>query len=450
MKYLNHLFSTKARLDWRWPICLFLLTINLLTESCSKLADIHPIEQNPISLAKQQFLKDSTAFWNTGAKPTYNFRQSLERGIHWEKAFIADSLIYVPISLILPEGMTVNGSKKLPNETWLIIQIKKNNSEYAYRMMTLFPDTVTHVQPFSGTIFVEDYFNGNVSYAEYMYGSRLRRKEKIRTQQTANELRANMPVDCSLVKIATVCVGDVNGGSAPDICGDRYEYQCQYLNEGDGEWPLPGSSGGGSNNGNNNGNNTIAFTALAPTITIDIKKRLECFKSVPDNANTKYNITLHAQKGIGGGNKPGHAFITLEKSNGSNMQRLSYGFYPVSSLQSGTMQSVPSAIGEESSDPLRNSNARYSLSIDASKFQNIINASANLANQFYNLLNNNCVHYATDIFNIANPPTGYLGNNGFITPDDLNTYLQNTKSLNPNQKGIETDKKDLPKSTNCN
>ncbi len=320
-------------------------------------------------------------------------------------------------------------------------------------MMTSFPDSRTPKQSFTGTLFVEDYFNGIVSYAEYINGTYLNKKETIKRHQTNDGLRANMPVDCSLIIIGTVCVGDVNGGSAPDICGNRYEYQCQYLNEGDGDWPIPESGntgGGGSNNGNNNGNNNNTFTAIAPAVTIDLKKRLDCFKTVPDNANTKYKITLNVQTGIGFGNKPGHAFITLEKSNGNNLQRLSYGFYPVSSLQSGTMQAVSSAIGEESEDYQRKSDARYSLSIDASKFQNIINTSLNQANQSYNLIYNNCVHYATEIFNMANPPTGYIGNQGFITPNDLNTYLHNTKSLNPHQQGIETGRKDPQISTNCN
>ncbi len=125
MKSLQQLFSKKARIYWRWQIGLFLLTINLFFLSCSKQEDIYPMEQNRISIAKQQFLHDSTTFENKGIKPVYNFRQSLQRIIHWEKAFKNDSLIYVPISLMLPEGMTINGSKKMPNESWLVIRGEK-------------------------------------------------------------------------------------------------------------------------------------------------------------------------------------------------------------------------------------------------------------------------------------------------------------------------------------
>ncbi|GHE45552.1 hypothetical protein GCM10017764_30980 [Sphingobacterium griseoflavum] len=211
-----------------------------------------------------------------------------------------------------------------------------------------------------------------------------------------------------------------------------------------------GSGGGGdSGGGDGNGENNSGFRAIAPAVTINLQQRLNCFNSV-SSTGALYKITLHAHKGVGGGNKPGHAFITLEKSNGGQVQRLSYGFYPVSGLSSASMQHVASAIGDEFGDEYRKSDSRYSLSINAAQFQSVVNKSLNLANQQYHLLYNNCVHYATSVFNVVNPPTGQLGNSGFISPDDLHTFIRNTKVLHPNQQGIETSRIDLLPSTNCN
>ncbi|MFS4474297.1 ferredoxin family protein [Chryseobacterium sp. T20] len=205
----------------------------------------------------------------------------------------------------------------------------------------------------------------------------------------------------------------------------------------------PGSDGGGTG-----GNSGGSFSAIAPVSTINLEDRLNCFNNVVDNINTTYKVTLNAHRIDLNSDKPGHAYLTIEKSNGNQLQRLSYGFYPKSGAASATMQPTPSAMGEESSDEYRKSDARYSLYVTKTQFNAIISQSIALSKVPYDLNDNNCTHYATDVFNLLLPSNGQLNNNGFLTPDGVYTYLANLKQEgNPN---IQLGRIVPPASTNCN
>lgn len=241
----------------------------------------------------------------------------------------------------------------------------------------------------------------------------------------------------------------------PVVCSEWY--LVQYFDDGTQYWTYlyttcsgtatGGGGGGGSHGGGSGGTSSTSFVAVAPITTIDIEERLKCFNNVVDNANTKYKVTLNAHRIDLNSDKPGHAFLTIEKSNGTQLQRLSYGFYPQSGPASATMQPTPSAMGEESSDDDRKSDARYSLSVTKAQFNSIISQSIALSKVQYDLNENNCTHYATDVFNLLLPSNGQLNNNGFLTPDGVYTYLANLKQAgNPN---VTLGRIPPPKSTNC-
>lgn len=402
-------------------------------------------------MAKEQFRKDSIAFARSGVSPNYNFRQSLVRKLNWAESITKDSLLYVPLRMILQDGMLMSdGSNSLPNKAWLVISKDDRSDDYSYTMMTLFPDSTSNSRQFSGTILREDYFLGNVRYSLYQKNNRIQKLTRNTSGSISGQQRAVGEFICSWVKVGTVCVGDVNEGDAPDICGDRYELNCTMDNEESDGPPTDfwggyeDGDGGGSSSGND-----IAFTVVGPEVPIDLKKRLDCFKNVPDNSNTVYKITLNAHRGAT--NKPGHAFITLEKSNGNNLQRLSYGFYPETSnpLLIGSMNPIPSAIGEESEDLKRKSEARYTLNLNAQQFQTAINTSLQLANFDYDLNDNSCVHYAINVFNAINPPSGSFNNVGFLTPDYVYVILGQRSVSHPNE-NIQTNTINVPPSTDCN
>lgn len=238
----------------------------------------------------------------------------------------------------------------------------------------------------------------------------------------------------------------------PVVCSDWY--LVEYFDDGSTYWMYlyttcsgTASGGGGGGGTHGGGSGGTSFEAIAPITTINIEQRLDCFKNVVDNSNTQYKVTLNAHRIDLNSDKPGHAFLTLEKSNGTQLQRLSYGFYPQSGPASATMQPVTSAMGEESTDIKRKSDARYALSVTKAQFDAIISKSIALSKVPYDLNDNNCTHYATDVFNLLLPSNGQLNNNGFLTPDGVYTYLANLKQAgNPN---ITLGRIDPPTSTNC-
>lgn len=242
----------------------------------------------------------------------------------------------------------------------------------------------------------------------------------------------------------------------PVVCSEWY--LVEYFDDGTEYWTYlyttcsgtasgGGGGGGGGGGSHGGGSGGTSFEAVAPVTTINIEQRLDCFKNVVDDVNTKYKVTLNAHRIDLNSDKPGHAYLTIEKSNGTQLQRLSYGFYPQTFAGSATMQPTPSAMGEESSDDDRKSDARYSLSVTKAQFNSIISQSIALSKVPYDLNENNCTHYATDVFNSLLPSNGQLNNNGFLTPDGVYTYLANLKQAgNPN---VTLGRITPPTSTNC-
>lgn len=72
-----------------------------------------------------------------------------------------------------------------------------------------------------------------------------------------------------------------------------------------------------------------------------------------------------------------------------------------------------------------------------------------IAQEPYDINDNNCVHYATNIFNAMEPSAGAINNDGFIIPDGLYVGLSNLKQANPDAE-IGIGRMRPPTSTNCN
>lgn len=212
-----------------------------------------------------------------------------------------------------------------------------------------------------------------------------------------------------------------------------------------------GYGGGSSGNSGTDASNTIIV--IAPVKEIVLSDRLVCFLNVPDNANTKYNITLHVDNSI----NFGHAFLTIEKSNGSQLQRLTYGFYPktTSTFMTVTSTIFPtnSAIGEETEDGNRISDIRYRLSFTGATgktiFNNVLNRSLMSASNPYLLTDYNCTDYAISVFNEA-LSTNKIDASSFYRPVQLHDLLKTMKrNGNTNITDTPINRIDLPKSTKC-
>ncbi|MFZ4862908.1 hypothetical protein ACL9RF_12050 [Sphingobacterium sp. Mn56C] len=216
--------------------------------------------------------------------------------------------------------------------------------------------------------------------------------------------------------------------------GESYHYDCIGVLNGEAYIGDCGQCIGGTT-----GISSCAEVAVveAPTENIDLQKLLDCFKNILDNANTKYKVTLHVELAdpnypmlaIVSNGSVGHAYITLEKSNGSDRRVLSYGFYPrESSILVPLKYVVPSGMGEESSNDKRRSDISYPVDITKATFDQIINTSIQNSSKQYDLNSYNCTNYAVDVFN-KTIPTHPIQASGYSTPSNLYSKL---KALSPN------------------
>ena len=234
---------------------LLYLTLLFSLHACSKIeVPLEDFGQDEFGAVKEFFKKDSTAYY-AGNRPNYNFRQSLQRVILWERAYRQNNKVFVPVRLRLPEGMTTDESEGwLPHRVVLATYKDSVTGDYNYEMITLLSDSLSSTRSFTGTVLLEDFFKGDVKVAKYAHNERV-----LETQHPAagGMTTTSSGSDCAWVKVGSVCVGDINNGGAPDICGDRFELQCNPIDQestiddyfgGNGE-------GGGSTGGGNDGNN---------------------------------------------------------------------------------------------------------------------------------------------------------------------------------------------------
>lgn len=222
--------------------------------SCNKYENPHILSNKELlSDIRSNFKKDSLSFYKSFDKTTYNFRQSLTRIIHWNKAKQKNDTLIVPITLQLPKGQinSETGKNTLNHKVFLKVY-KGNNVDYQFSMLTFIGEG-TSFSEFSGVVYIEDYFKGNVQYNTYYQGIPSKTKEiNYRIQTKLASVRDNKiarSLDCNWTKIGRVCVGHPTDDKAPDICSDRYEYQCDWTYEpiiiDEEQWEEDTGGGGG-------------------------------------------------------------------------------------------------------------------------------------------------------------------------------------------------------------
>lgn len=167
---------------------------------------------------------------------------------------------------------------------------------------------------------------------------------------------------------------------------------------------VPVTSGGGSNGGGSSGQAVqIPPYEIPSGAAINLNKYIKCFDNLPNNGAV-YSITIYADIPVNSnsnvaalGGTPGHAFITLTKTNGSSSVTQTFGFYPQSGIKS--ILDVPTT-----SKMNDNSGHEYNASLT---MNNVSEANFNAAkstalskstNQ-YDLNDYNCTDYALDVFN---------------------------------------------------
>ena len=245
---------------------------------------------------------------------------------------------------------------------------------------------------------------------------------------------------------------DVDNFNPYSIINCSYEPDSRGSEFDDYTYEYGGAGNLGKKITNANSDVFVSLLILAPVKEIILTDRFKCFQDIIDNANTKYSVILHVDKT----NNFGHAFLTIEKSNGDQFHRLSYGFYPKTTSTFLTITSTifptNSAIGEETEDGQRVSDIRYIVHLAGSYgkyiFNKILNKSLKDVNNPYILTEYNCTNYAIAVFNEALKDK--INNTNFYLPSDLYNILKiMQKKGNDNIVDMPIYRESLARSTKC-
>ncbi|WP_312336282.1 hypothetical protein [Sphingobacterium sp.] len=234
----------------------------------------------------------------------------------------------------------------------------------------------------------------------------------------------------------------------PVVCSEWY--LVEYFDDGTAYWTYlyttcsgTATGGGGGGGGGSHGGGSGAATSTyyeAPTEPINIQELLNCFSNIPSNAQTTYKVTIHShlanpsnpyQVYNVSADDPGHAYITMQKTNGSATRSLTFGFYPqIGSWMTAIKDAESSAIGQE--DPAkRRSDGSYTITVSEAAFNNARNAALAGSAKQYDLNDYNCTNYALQVFNAAMGGTGLQVLNspiGYKTPSSLYLKLSDMKT----------------------
>lgn len=191
--------------------------------------------------------------------------------------------------------------------------------------------------------------------------------------------------------------------------------------------------------------NSDAFSAPAA----DLQKMINCFTTVPD-AGATYRITLNADlpdnsdpDALTNNLEPGHAFITMTKTNGTQSVSQSIGFYPKRRYLSVFSTGVDSKIVDNG---LHEYNSSISMNLSQIDFMGSLNLAVSHSGLNYDLNDFNCTDFALQIFNsnrnpsqhiqvpdwvvvVSSPYSGLVKNFG-TTPNGLHKALNLMKTNN--------------------
>ncbi|WP_286751704.1 MULTISPECIES: hypothetical protein [Sphingobacterium] len=252
----------------------------------------------------------------------------------------------------------------------------------------------------------------------------------------------------------------------PVVCSEWY--LVEYFDDGTAYWTYlyttcsgtASGGGGGGGNGSNGGGSggTASYFVESPTEPINLQQLIDCFNNIPSNAQTTYKVTIHTALAEPGkpnqvynatDKTPGHAYITMQKTNGSASRSLTFGFYPsADSWMSILKNAEDSSIGKED-DEKRRSDASYTINVTSTAFNNARNVALSGSLQKYDLNDFNCTNYAIQVFEAAmGGGTGLQVPNsavGYKTPSSL--YLRLSDMKTAGTAGISTTTTLAPTST---
>lgn len=219
-----------------------------------------------------------------------------------------------------------------------------------------------------------------------------------------------------------------------------------YSFAGDGFFNLGGSSGGTA--GGDVGIDTpltiqVDMETVENYEAIDIAKYLNCFSLIPDAGSTS-KISIMTDLPVDNNSdmffnwengSPGHTFIQLTKTNGTQKIVQNIGFYPVQGWKTGlTTAPLNAKFGDNNTHEF---NASMTMSLTAADFQTTLTHIGYLARFVkYDIDEYNCTDFALEVFNYRRANKliipmydipGGMAVNGTATPQGLYKKMKSIK-----------------------
>lgn len=213
---------------------LFFIVIVLFIVGCKRYDLFTHDSKLLINEVKTSFLDKKAN--NSINNQSFNFRQALPRTILWDQAREGkDSSLLVPIHLTLIKDSIVRAVDGVPLNGNIWLYAKKREDGWTFTMWTLIPSNDDKTK-FTGTLLSEDYFDGIISYSNYVNGKIVQNKEIIKKQNIAKGEKLALAVGNKLAgwsyectdRTYIICVANPQNPNDADICTQRYETTCKY------------------------------------------------------------------------------------------------------------------------------------------------------------------------------------------------------------------------------
>jgi hypothetical protein len=193
----------------------------------------------------------------------------------------------------------------------------------------------------------------------------------------------------------------------------------------------------------------IDLEAHDENAAIDLQKYINCFTAIPDDGAT-CSIEIAADIPVDADpNKfydfstgsPGHVFLIVMKSNGSQNAILNIGFYPQSGYKASTYSPTSGKLVDNAKHEF---NASLKMGLTSAQLSSTLTRMLQLSNLNYDVDEYNCTDWALDIFNrtrtnkLEIPLYGIPGSpltQHTSTPQGLYHKLQRKVNMNDPEKG---------------
>lgn len=172
--------------------------------------------------------------------------------------------------------------------------------------------------------------------------------------------------------------------------------------------PMEGTGRGNENNTEEDDPLVVDFEYIENLSPIDIAKYLKCFSSIPDGGST-CSIEILVDIPIDGFpnrifdvelGSPGHTFLRIAKTNGSQSITQNIGFYPNSTWKMLFASPVENKIVDNGEHEF---NASLKMNLTPEQLNNTINLISSLSGRDYDIDDYNCTDFSLQVFNQSRP-----------------------------------------------